>query len=72
MTKIFNKTIDFSCGISMSNPFMLAPLTNQQSHENGDLSEDEFHWLTMRAKGGFGLVYKMAYRCQKIIEMDET
>ena len=66
MTNIFNKTIDFSCGISMSNPFMLAPLTNQQSHENGDLSEDEFHWLTMRAKGGFGLVMTCASHVQEI------
>ena len=43
--------IKFPCGLSMKNRFMLAPLTNTQSHENGILSEDEFNWLTMRAKG---------------------
>ena len=37
----------------MKNRFMLAPLTNSQSHEDGVMSEEEFHWLTMRAKGGF-------------------
>lgn len=45
---------------------MLAPLTNQQSHENGQLSDDEFNWLTMRAKGGFGLVMTCASHVQKI------
>lgn len=45
---------------------MLAPLTNQQSHEDGVLSEDEFHWLTMRAKGGFGLTMTCASHVQEI------
>ncbi|MBL7473040.1 NADH:flavin oxidoreductase [Robertkochia sp. 1368] len=39
---------------------MLAPLTNMQSHEDGTLSGDEKHWLTMRAKGQFGLVMTCA------------
>ena len=30
--------IKFPCGLSMKNRFMLAPLTNTQSHENGILS----------------------------------
>ncbi|WP_262909558.1 NADH:flavin oxidoreductase [Tenacibaculum piscium] len=50
----------------MKNRFMLAPLTNQQSHDNGQLSEDEFNWLTMRAKGGFGLVMTCASHVQEI------
>ena len=45
--------IKFPCGLSMKNRFMLAPLTNTQSHDNGVLSDVEFNWLTMRAKGGF-------------------
>ncbi|NRB58817.1 MAG: NADH:flavin oxidoreductase [Winogradskyella sp.] len=45
---------------------MLAPLTNQQSHEDGQLSDDEFKWLTMRAKGGFGLVMTCASHVQEI------
>ena len=44
--------LQFSCGVSMKNRFMLAPMTNQQSYENGELSEEEFRWLTMRAQGG--------------------
>jgi 2,4-dienoyl-CoA reductase-like NADH-dependent reductase (Old Yellow Enzyme family) len=39
---------------------MLAPLTNCQSHPDGSLSDEEFHWLTMRATGGFGLVMTCA------------
>ena len=45
--------LNFKRGPSMKNRIMLAPLTNSQSHEDGVLSEDEFNWLTMRAKGGF-------------------
>ncbi|MCB0636124.1 MAG: NADH:flavin oxidoreductase, partial [Lewinella sp.] len=48
----------------MKNRFMLAPLTNKQSYEDGQLSEDEFHWLTMRAKGQFGLVMTCATSVQ--------
>jgi len=48
----------------MKNRFMLAPLTNQQSHEDGRLSEEEFHWLTMRAEGGFGLTMTCAAHVQ--------
>ena len=43
---------------------MLAPLTNTQSHEDGTISDDEFHWLTMRAKGQFGLVMTCASHVQ--------
>jgi 2,4-dienoyl-CoA reductase-like NADH-dependent reductase (Old Yellow Enzyme family) len=48
----------------MKNRFMLAPLTNQQSHEDGRLSEAEFNWLTKRAKGQFGLVMTCASHVQ--------
>lgn len=49
----------------MKNRFMLAPLTNTQSNEDGTLSEDEFNWLTMRAKGGFGLTMTCASHVQR-------
>jgi 2,4-dienoyl-CoA reductase-like NADH-dependent reductase (Old Yellow Enzyme family) len=39
---------------------MLAPLTKQQSHQDGTLSDDEYRWLTMRAAGGFGTVMTCA------------
>jgi 2,4-dienoyl-CoA reductase-like NADH-dependent reductase (Old Yellow Enzyme family) len=61
-----NSTVTFLCGAIMKNRFMLAPLTNQQSHENGQLSSDELKWLTMRATGGFGLVMTCASNVQKI------
>ena len=56
--------VNFRCGTTMKNRFMLAPMTNTQSHEDGTLSDDEFHWLTMRAKGGFGLTMTCASHVQ--------
>jgi 2,4-dienoyl-CoA reductase-like NADH-dependent reductase (Old Yellow Enzyme family) len=50
----------------MSNRFMLAPLTNQQSNPDGTLSEDEYQWLTYRAEGGFGLTMTCASHVQRI------
>jgi 2,4-dienoyl-CoA reductase-like NADH-dependent reductase (Old Yellow Enzyme family) len=47
--------LSFQRGPTLRNRFALAPLTNLQSHEDGTLSEDEFRWLAMRARGGFGL-----------------
>lgn len=44
----------------MKNRFMLAPLTNMQSHADGTLSDDEIYWLTKRAEGGFGLTMTAA------------
>ena len=51
-------------GPGMKNRFMLAPLTNTQSHVDGRLSDEEFKWLTMRAKGGFGLTMTCAAHVQ--------
>ena len=58
--------ITFNCGATMKNRFMLAPLTNQQSHDNGQLSDDEYNWLILRAKGHFGLVMTCASHVQEI------
>jgi 2,4-dienoyl-CoA reductase-like NADH-dependent reductase (Old Yellow Enzyme family) len=49
----------------LKNRFVLAPLTNLQSHPDGVLSEDEFRWLSMRAEGGFGLVHTCAASVQE-------
>ncbi|MDD9888870.1 MAG: NADH:flavin oxidoreductase [Gammaproteobacteria bacterium] len=65
MSSLFSP-LDFKRGPSMKNRFMLAPLTNLQSHEDGVLSDEEFHWLTMRAKGGFGLTMTCAAHVQEI------
>lgn len=54
------RPLTLSRGPAMPNRFMLAPLTNQQSHADGTLSDDEYRWLTMRAEGGFGLTMTCA------------
>jgi 2,4-dienoyl-CoA reductase-like NADH-dependent reductase (Old Yellow Enzyme family) len=56
--------LTFARGPAMKNRFMLAPLTNSQSHPDGRLSEEEFRWLTMRARGGFGLTMTCASHVQ--------
>jgi 2,4-dienoyl-CoA reductase-like NADH-dependent reductase (Old Yellow Enzyme family) len=53
-------------GPTMKNRFMLAPLTNLQSHPDGVLSDDEFKWLTKRAQGGFGLTMTCAAHVQAV------
>ena len=64
--KNLNDQIKFPCGLTMKNRFMLAPLTNTQSYENGKLSDEEYNWLTMRAKGNFGLTMSCASHVQAI------
>jgi 2,4-dienoyl-CoA reductase-like NADH-dependent reductase (Old Yellow Enzyme family) len=56
--------LTFARGPAWKNRFMLAPLTNCQSHADGSLSDEEFHWLTLRARGGFGLVMTCAAHVQ--------
>ncbi len=43
-------------GIITKNRIWLAPLTNQQSHADGTLGDDELTFLAARADGGFGLI----------------
>ena len=57
--------LTFAHGPAMKNRLMLAPLTNTQSHVDGRMSEEEFHWLTMRAQGGFGLTMTCAAHVQR-------
>ena len=63
MTSLFDP-LTLTRGPAMKNRFMLAPLTNLQSHADGTLSEDEMHWLEMRASGGFGTVMTAAAHVQ--------
>ncbi len=46
----------FRNGVRARNRAWLAPMTNQQSHHDGSLSDDEFRWLEMRAGRGFGVI----------------
>lgn len=57
--------LTFAHGPAMPNRFMLAPITNTQSRDDGVLSEDEFRWLTLRAQGGFGLTMTCAANVQE-------
>jgi 2,4-dienoyl-CoA reductase-like NADH-dependent reductase (Old Yellow Enzyme family) len=52
--------LTFKHGPDMPNRFMLAPLTNSQSHDDGVLSDEEYHWLMMRVEGGYGLTMTCA------------
>ncbi|CAA6801580.1 MAG: NADH:flavin oxidoreductase/NADH oxidase [uncultured Aureispira sp.] len=66
MKKSPGSPIHFPCGAVMKNKFMLAPMTNTQSHEDGQLSDDELNWLKMRAAGQFGLVMTCAAHVQEV------
>lgn len=66
MKPVLEKPVHFSCGAVMKNKFMLAPMTNTQSFEDGRLSDEEYRWLTMRAKGQFGLVMTCASHIQPV------
>jgi len=59
MTDIF-APLSFARGPAMKNRLMLAPMTNWQSNADGTLGETEYNWLTMRARGGFGLTMTCA------------
>lgn len=58
--------VTFRRGPAMPNRFMLAPLTNTQSHADGRCSQDEHRWLTMRAVGGFGSTMTAAAHVQAV------
>jgi 2,4-dienoyl-CoA reductase-like NADH-dependent reductase (Old Yellow Enzyme family) len=59
-------TVTFPRGPAMPNRFMLAPLTNCQSHPDGTCSRAEHDWLTMRATGGFGATMTAAAHVQPV------
>ena len=49
-------SLQFRNGVQARNRAWLAPLTNMQSAPDGTLSDDELHFLELRAEGGFGVV----------------
>jgi len=63
MTSLF-APLEFRHGPAMKNRFMLAPMTNCQSFDDGQLSDDEYRWLTLRARGGCGLTMTCASHVQ--------
>ena len=50
---------------TLKNRFVLAPMTNGQSHDDGRLGDAEHRWLVMRAEGGFALTMTCAATVQK-------
>ncbi|HTP78382.1 MAG TPA: NADH:flavin oxidoreductase [Rhizomicrobium sp.] len=64
MSQLF-EPLQMQRGPAWKNRFMLAPLTNSQSHDDGRLSDDEYRWLTYRATGGFALVMTCAAHVQR-------
>jgi 2,4-dienoyl-CoA reductase-like NADH-dependent reductase (Old Yellow Enzyme family) len=44
----------------MANRIALSPMTSDQARPDGQVGEDEFRWIRMRAQGGFGLVMTSA------------
>ena len=64
MTAQLSDALTLNNGAQLKNRFMLAPLTNLQSGADGVLSDDEYHWLTYRAEGGFGLTMTCAASVQ--------
>ena len=63
MNSVFDR-VAFTRGPGLKNCFMLAPLTNLQSHVDGTLSDDEYHWLTLRARSGFSATMTCASHVQ--------
>ena len=66
MDKRPDTKVVFNCGQQMKNRFMLAPLTNKQSFQDGCLSDAEYNWLVKRADGQFGLVMTCASHVQAV------
>jgi 2,4-dienoyl-CoA reductase-like NADH-dependent reductase (Old Yellow Enzyme family) len=64
MTNALSDPLTLRHGPAWAHRIALAPLTNWQSHADGTLGDDEYRWLTMRARGGFGLVMTCAAHVQ--------
>jgi 2,4-dienoyl-CoA reductase-like NADH-dependent reductase (Old Yellow Enzyme family) len=52
--------LTFSRGPAMGNRIALSPMTTDQAQADGSVGDDESRWITMRARGGFGLVMTSA------------
>ena len=59
------ESLQFQSGPSMKNRFILAPQTTTQSNPDGTLGGGDFEYLTMRARGGFGMVITCAAHVQE-------
>ncbi|MEO0322407.1 MAG: NADH:flavin oxidoreductase [Myxococcota bacterium] len=64
MTLSPHDALPLSRGPAPRNRLWLAPLTNTQSYADGTISADELRFLTLRARGGFGVVMTCAMHVQ--------
>jgi 2,4-dienoyl-CoA reductase-like NADH-dependent reductase (Old Yellow Enzyme family) len=64
MTKLTD-SLSLTRGGTLKNRFVLAPMTNGQSHDDGRLGDDEYRWLVKRAEGGFALTMTCAATVQR-------
>ena len=58
--------VRFRNGVWAPNRLALAALTNSQSHADSTLSDEELHWLNLRAEGGFGIITSCAAHVSKL------
>src|SRR5262249_43112232 len=58
-------SLSLTRGGALKNRFVLAPMTNGQSHDDGGLADAEYRWLVRRAEGGFALTMTCAATVQK-------
>src|SRR5262249_50319069 len=58
-------SLSLTRGGTLKNRFVLAPMTNGQSHDDGRLGDAEYRWLVKRADGGFALTMTCAAAVQK-------
>jgi 2,4-dienoyl-CoA reductase-like NADH-dependent reductase (Old Yellow Enzyme family) len=61
---ILTDPLTLATGSVLQNRFALAPLTNQQSNEDGTASEHDLHWFGQLAAGGYSMLTTAAANVQ--------
>ena len=64
MKEIF-QSIQLTPSVSIKNRLAVAPMTTQQSLPNGELSQQEFNWLSRLSEDGYGLIISCAAAISK-------
>ncbi|NLR99931.1 NADH:flavin oxidoreductase [Rhizobium sp. P38BS-XIX] len=60
MNDILFTPLRFDRGPALKNRILLAPLTNEQSNEDGTASQDDFDWIETCARAGYSMVMTCA------------
>jgi len=60
MRNILFAPLELARGPSLKNRILLAPLTNEQSNEDGTASQDDFDWIETCARAGYSMVMTCA------------